>query len=101
MTLQRRRAIAHLALIASASIAVIASIFTVVLPELFPGYRSPWLALVIVGGVGAAAYFAGEVGYRSAGEGRGKYLLSFVCAIGVAAIVLYFSMFIILNIRGS
>jgi hypothetical protein len=82
-------------------VAVLSTVYIWVLPEIFHGYKTYSLFAI---GVIAAALLGGNYCYQIANvlaSATSKVLLAFLGGFGVAALVSFLSLLIILNVRGS
>lgn len=79
---------------------ILAAIYAWILPTFFHGYKT--YSFLVVGVVTAAA-ISGYYSYRNCvfESLTQRWLLSASYAVGVAFLVMFFSLFIILNTRGS
>lgn len=79
--------------------AVIGGVYGFVIPAFFPDYKTYSILMI---GVGVAALFGGYIGYQIPSDGWGAKLgIGFCCASVVAISVVFLSLLIILNVRGS
>jgi len=89
-----------LAAVVAAFVMIISAIYVWVLPAIFHGYGTRWIFIV---GVIGASLLGGYDVYRSytVEFGISRWLLASICAVVVGALVALFSLWIVLNVRGS